>query len=243
MNKLIHLSAVAAVMLLAGCATHPKDVSTHERGWIGGLYKCAKTHAAVDNWLFGGDNIVYGIPPDLEHTQKTGILTTELGTKTPAYRSGLRSGDLILELDHQRVTSLPAFWSTIRAAHPSSLLPIKAYREGRTMEFDVEVGREKFKNRGTLMVGLPGFWQWLHPIPTRERPLFSLIALGWQGDDASPVEFDSVEEHYRHNSHPKDKQQGDDQDWRCWLAIIQVSKGKTILGQEPVMAGDAPLPH
>jgi phage terminase large subunit-like protein len=64
-----------------------------------------------------------------------------------------------------------------------------------------------------------------------------LVAAGWQHNDKTPVDFNSVEQRYRHSCNPKDKQQGDDEDWRCWLAILQVSKGKTILGQEPVAAG------
>lgn len=235
MNKLIHLSMVVAIATFTGCSTHPKGAHIHERGWIGGRYKCAKAHANVANWISGGDHIIYSFPPDLDRTQASGILVTELGTNSPLYRAGLCAGDLILEVSHRPVPSLPAFWTRIHAARSGATLPVKAYRNGRTIECEVAVGREKYQQWATLAIGLPGFWECLHPVPTGERPLFSLIALGWQGEETSPVEFDSVKERYRRECHPKDGQKGEDRDWRGWLAIVQLSKAKTILSQESVV--------
>ncbi|MGA2751460.1 MAG: PDZ domain-containing protein [Verrucomicrobiota bacterium] len=241
MNTLIRLPIAVAAVLLAGCASHhPKEKPVHEQGWIGGRYKCAKPRATVANWLFGGDHLIYYYPPGLEESQKSGIFATELGTNTPAYRAGLRAGDLILELDHRPVTDLMSFRSAICAARPGASLPVKAWRDGQTEEYEIIVGRETFRHRGTLMVGLglpiPGFWDPPHLVPTREAPSVSLVAAGWEQNDKTPVDFNSVEQRYRHSCNPKDKPQGDDEEWRCWLAIFQVSKGKTILGQEPVAA-------
>ncbi len=239
MNTLIRLPIIVAALLLAGCASHPpKEEPIHEQGWIGGRYKCAKPRATLANWLFGGDHLIYCFPPELEHTQKSAIFAAELGTNTPAWLAGLRAGDLILELNHQPATELMAFRSAICAAQPGASLPVKVWRDGQTAEYNITVGREQFQHRGTLAVGvglpLPGFWDPPHLVPTQEAPSFSLVALGWARNDNSPVDFNSVEQRYRQSCHPKDKPKGDDEEWRCWLAIFQVSKGKTILGQEPV---------
>ena len=241
MNTLIRLSSVVAAVLLAGCASHPaKEEPVHEQGWIGGRYKCAKPRATVANWLFGGDHIIYCFPPELERAQKSGIFTAELGTNTPAYRAGLRAGDLILELDHQPATGLMAFRAAICAARPGSSLPVKAWRDGQTKEYNITVGRVTFRHRGTFAMGLglpePGFWDPPHLVPTREAPEFSLVALGWERNDHAQVDFNSVEQRYRQSCHPKDKPKGDDEEWRCWLAVFQVSKGKIILGQESAAA-------
>ena len=215
----------------------------HDRGWIGGGYKCAKPRPTLANWLFGGDHLIYCYPKPLEQTQKSAILVTELATNAPAYRAGLRAGDLILELNHQPVTDLPAFWKVVHASRPGAALPVKVWRKGRMLDCDVPVGVEKFRYQGVFAVGLPGFWKPLHLVPTREKPAFSLIALGWQRDDGPPVDFDSVEQRYRQDCNPKGKRQGNDGDWNCWLAILQVSKGKIILDQEPVAAADAAESH
>jgi hypothetical protein len=236
----VFLSAIMiASCLLSGCATHSKPEATHERGWIGGRYKCAKARPTAANWISGGKHIIYCFPKELEQSQKSGVLAVEMGTNTPAYRAGLRAGDLILQLSHESVTSLPDFLSTISAARPGATLPVKAYRSGQTIECDITVGREKYQHYGTVMVGLPLFLEPPHLIPTREKPTLSLVAVGWEGSDSSPVEFDTVEQRYRHVCSPKTEQRGSDQDWRFWLAIFQVVKGKTILTQESVEASNA----
>ena len=244
MNTLIRWSTLVATVLLVGCATtHPKEEPVHEQGWIGGRYQLAKSHFTASDWVFGVEAINC-FPPTLEHNWKAGILTDALGTNTPAFRAGLREGDLILEIARQPVTRLHDFWGVIRATPPGATLPVKSYREGKILDFDVTVGREKFRHQGTFMVGLPGYWPPPHPIPTRDAPNFSLVALGWQRDETPPVEFDSVGQRYRASCHPKDKQEGDDDDWRCWLAIFQVVRSKKILAQEPVATTQtAPAAH
>src|SRR5208282_3591488 len=102
--------ALAAVLLLAGCATHPKEKPVHQRGWIGGRYERAKSGRTLSEMLFGAGHTIYSFPSALSNSQNAAILTTSLGTNTPAYLAGLREGDLILELGHQPVTDLPGFW-------------------------------------------------------------------------------------------------------------------------------------
>ncbi len=206
----------------------------HERGWFGGAYKLAKPRATFANWVSGGANILYCFPPELEKTQKTGIVVLELTTNSPAYRAGLREADLILELNHQPVLGFHGFWETVWAAKPGSLVPVKYYRDGKVMECEVKVGREKFRHQGTVMVGLPPVLEHPHLIPTRDNPSVSLVALGLSQSDDAPYNLDSPEEHYRHACHPKEEQKAWDQDWRFWLAIFQVTRSKSILAQEPV---------
>ena len=239
MKTLIHCTALVAAALMAGCATQPKPKAAaqpkpvHEQGWIGGNYKCAKPRATLANWLFGGKHIIYCYPAELEHTQKAGIFISALATNAPAYRAGLRPGDLILELDHQPVTGLRGFWTDVHAARPGAPLTVRAWRAGQTTNYDLIVGREKYWNVGTVALGLPGFWGPFHPVPTGEMPTFSLMALGWQRDDNPTFNFDSVEQRYRHDCFPKAKQEGANEDWRCWLAIMEVTRSKNIVGQEP----------
>jgi hypothetical protein len=234
----ICLEIMACASFFSGCASAPKEKPVakekpvFQRGWMGGSYKRAKPGHSVSDVLFGDDDTIYSFPPELAPARKAGILTTALDTNTPAYRAGLREGDLILELGHQQVTDLPGFWRIVTETRPGDSLPVKAYRAGQTINCTVTAGREKYQTEGTFMIGLPGFVEAFHPIPTRNAPTFSLVALGYEKNDDPPVEFGSVEQRYRRDCNSKDKQVGHDGDWSCWLAIVRVSKGKKILAQE-----------
>jgi membrane-associated protease RseP (regulator of RpoE activity) len=234
----VRLEIAACAVLISGCASAPKDKTVaqekpvHQRGWIGGSYKRAKAAHTVSDMLFGDGGAIYAFPPALTPTQKAGVLITALATNTPAYQAGLRAGDLILELDHQQVLDLPGFWQVVTETRPGATLPVKAYRDGQTMDYTVTAGREKFQEVGTFAVGLPGFIESFHPIPTREAPYVSLVALGYEKEEDRRVEFGSVREQYRHACNPKEKQEGQDGDWAFWLAIFRVSQGKKIVAQE-----------
>jgi len=236
---LIRLEMIAFAFVISGCASAPKDKPVakekpiHQRGWMGGSYERAKASRSVSDIVFGDDDTIYAFPSVLAPAQKAGILITALATNTPAYQAGLRAGDLILELGHQPVIDLPGFWQVVTESRPGAELPVKAYRGGQKTDYTVTVGREKYHEEGTFAVGLPGFIESFHPIPTREAPYFSLVALGYEKNDDPRVEFGSVREQYRRGCNPKDKQEGHDGDWACWLAIFRVSKGKTIVAQEP----------
>jgi hypothetical protein len=111
---------------------------------------------------------------------------------------------------------------------------VKAYRAGQTVECRITVGREKFKALGYFTIGLPGYWEPFHPVPTGESPHFSLMALGYEHPNNRPVDFTSTSEQYRQACHPKNHQTGYDADRRFWLAFFEVKTGKQILAQEVV---------
>jgi hypothetical protein len=230
-----HIAIIALTLLVAGCASNPKQKPVHEQGWIGGRYKWAKDGRGAAGILFGNDYpTIYSFPRSLQPAQPAGVLATRLETNTPAYQAGLREGDLILEAGHKQVTNLPQFWHDIASLPPGSSLPVKAYRDGKTTDFDITVGREKYRWEGSLSIGLPGFWGPLHLVPTPDAPSFSLGPLGWAHGSDVFANLDSVEARYKHECNPKAKIEGDREDWKFWLAILQVNKGQKILAQEPV---------
>jgi len=229
---------MACALLFSGCASTPKDKPVAQekpplqRGWIGGSYERAKAAHTWSDFLFGDDDTIYAFPTALTPARQAGILTTALSTNTPAYQGGLRAGDLILELGHQQVTDLPGFWRTVTESRPGAALAVKAYRAGQTIDCLVTVGREKYREEGMFGIAMPGYVESFHPIPTRNAPYFSLVALGYKKNDDARVEFGSVREQYRRACHPKEQQEGHDGDWSCWLATFWVSKAKKIVAQE-----------
>jgi len=234
MKTSVHYSILLAVALAAGCASEPKAKPVHEQGWMGGHYKCAQTRLTKCERFFGVSHIIEAFPPALANVVSAGILAISVDTNTPAYQGGLRAGDLILEVAHQPVTNLPVFWRTVRATPAGTAVPVKLYRAGKTTECEVVVGREKYTEEGTVTIGLPGFWQGFHPIPTPAAPNFSLMALGWRRELDQSAELDSVEDRFKVSCNPQFKPEGYDGEWKCWLAILEISKAQKITAQETV---------
>ena len=237
---LARIELLACVMALSGCASTPKEKSEakakpiHERGWVGGYYQKVKPGRSAADLLLGDDDTIYAYPAALKLSQSAAILTTGLATNTPAYRAGLRAGDLILELGHQKVTDLPDFWRIVTQTPPGAALAVKAYRAGQTKDYTIVAGREKYYEEGTFMIGFPGYIESFHLIPTRTAPRFSLVALGYEVNDDPPANLDSTVQRYYYECNPKYARQAHNDDWSCWLAIFRVTKGKNIVAQETV---------
>ena len=115
---------LAAAWLMGGSLVNAKESPEQQRGWIGGVYERTKNHCTTTEMLFGADHTRYSFPSPLAKSQSAGFLVTSLATNTPAYQAGLRPGDLILELDHQKVTEWPAFSQIITSTKPGATLPV-----------------------------------------------------------------------------------------------------------------------
>jgi membrane-associated protease RseP (regulator of RpoE activity) len=228
-------------ILPAGCATSkPKPVpeaeKVHERGWIGGEFKLAHRSSGW-NWFFGArEEFDSTYPRGLAQSNRAGILITALSTNAPTRLAGLREGDLILTLNQQPITTMKAFRQTVDRTQPGTSLPIAAWREGQSLECNVTVGRETFKNVGVFAVGLflprPGD---IGPFDLLPDPGFNLGVLGYDPTPEDRKELGSAKGIY-HRACKGGKYQPSDQDWRVWLAIFSVWKSKTILSQEAVPA-------
>jgi hypothetical protein len=212
----------ALLVLFSGCASGPpKAEITHQRGWIGGEYQLARP---ARFWHSSG--VVNAFPKALRPAQKAGLLVTALSTNTPASLAGLREGDLILQINHQPVTDLSSFRRTIDGTAPGTLLPVQAWRDGQTVEFNVPVGRETYRHLGSLGIGV--CWG---NLDLSFNPGFSLVVLGYESPTQDRAELGSVKSAYLRNCHPG-KYEPTDDDWAAWLVILRVSKGKTVLAQE-----------
>ncbi len=127
------------------------------------------------------------------------------------------------------------FRRTIDQTAPGTLLPVQAWRDGQTVEFNVPVGRETFRHLGTL-----GLWVGWEGLDLSFNPGFSLIVLGYDSSSEDRTELGSVKSTYLRNCH-SGKYEPTDDDWAAWLAILRLSKAKTILTQETVLP-PAPAP-
>jgi hypothetical protein len=202
-----------------------KEPTEHHRGWIGGDYKLVRRHW---NW-FMSDQAVVAFPKSLAETEKKGLLITALSTNTPAYIAGLREGDLILELDHEKVISVPDFREKIDQMKPGSLLTVRAFRAEDARDYDVTVGRETYRHQGVFGVSLLPIF---NAPNLKFNPSFSLIALGLTWDKGKRAELGSPEQVYRRECskehHPSDGH------WRAWVGLLFAEHSHEIRSQEIV---------
>src|SRR5207245_464693 len=113
----------------------------NERGWIGGEFR-----------------MVTAFPASFTNAPKAAILVRALNTNTPSGLAGIQEGDLILEANHQPTKKLSRFLSMIDHTKPGTLLPIKLWRDGQTMETSVRAGCETYNKTGMFMIGLLVFF-------------------------------------------------------------------------------------
>jgi len=212
--------AVLLAVSLTGCAgTKTKPLS--ERGWIGGDYVLAKP-ATWCRHLACAQGVSATLPDALKATQRAAIQITGLTSNTPAMAAGLKPGDFVLEVNHRRMTSWSAFRHTIDRSAPGSVVTVKAYRDGQTAEYQVPVGREKYRNGGNLSVILPTA---VHGWDLWPNPGFSVICVGYEPNPGLRKEL---------GSQPKPNDEVYDEGWQAYLVFLEVSHGKRVVAQEVV---------
>jgi serine protease Do len=58
----------------------------------------------------------------------------------PAHRAGMRSGDIIAEIDGRALTEVEILRSAIASRRPGQTLPVRVWREGEFLDLEVELG-------------------------------------------------------------------------------------------------------
>jgi hypothetical protein len=126
------------------------------------------------------------------------------------------------------MTRLKDFRALIDRSEPGSSLPMKVFRNGESIDYQVVVGRETFRHWGTFMIALPPI---LRAPDLWPNPDFSLIVLGYETYHQR-TELGSVESVYVRSCRPNYHPWNDD--WDTWLVIFKTSKSREILSQEIV---------
>jgi hypothetical protein len=192
---------IATTLLLVALTTGcASSRRMQERGWIGGEYKK-----------------VTG-----------GLLITRLSTNSPAARSGLREGDVVVRFAGKPANSMRSFRKEIDAAERGSHIPVEIAREGTTVSRDVLIGKEVYKPNRNITAGVLLSREWdLWP-----NPGFSLIALGYKRQDAR-LELDSPESCFKLAGRTSAASEGlrSREGWEIWLPVLGFSSRKQILAQ------------
>ncbi|HZV36534.1 MAG TPA: PDZ domain-containing protein, partial [Verrucomicrobiae bacterium] len=155
-------------------------------------------------------------PKSLTPRPKAGLLIVALSTNTPVYAAGLRTGDVIVQLDHEPIGYIKDFHRKIDALEPGASLSLTAWRDGQLLEPNVTIGRETFRYNGSVAIGIflnlsDGFNLW----PTHEDPRFSLLVLGCDFSSGKRrAEIDSVRNAYERKCNAKNVVEPVDGDYR-----------------------------
>jgi len=216
------LSAGLLALAVTGCATS-KDKPASQRGWIGGEYVLAKPNCCWTH-MSNPAGVSATLPCSLLATQWTAIQITGLTSNTPAMAAGLQTGDFVLEVNHQKMTSLSRFRHAIDHSEPGSVVTVKAYRDGQIAEYQVPVGREKYRGGGYFTITMPTV---VHGWDLWPNPGFSAICVGYEPNPGLRKEL---------GNHPKPGETVYDEGWQAYLVFMEVSHGKRIIAQESVPA-------
>ncbi len=221
MKNIITIGALCVLTaVLAGCASQ-KSKPLAQRGWIGGEYTLAKRGSFMTQFD-NGPGLARNLPKPLAQLRKCAIKITHLSTNTPAALAGLRPDDFIVELNHRPVTSLTAFRRTIDRSRPGTLLPVKAWRDGKFVEDLVPVGLESYRHGGYFSIAVPTV---VHRWDLWPNPGFSLVCIGYEPDPG--LRYDTGDE-------PRGSQVYD-RDWDAYLVFLEVSYGERVVAQEPMV--------
>jgi serine protease Do len=73
-------------------------------------------------------------------TQDKGIIVSDVTKDSPADKSEIKQGDIILKLNDKPVESVSEFRNTISLTEPGKKVKLEIFRDGQTLEKEVEVG-------------------------------------------------------------------------------------------------------
>ena len=78
-----------------------------------------------------------GYPPGIE-----GLIVTQIKPESPGAQSGVRIGDLLIELNHQKITKVSDYFAFIEKLKKEDLAQL-LFRRGNSQVFVVQFGKNK----------------------------------------------------------------------------------------------------
>jgi len=75
--------------------------------------------------------------PDAKIGTETGVYIVQIYTDSPATKSGLKEGDIITELEDQKIETMTQLISGLFKYRPGDTVKLSVIRDGRTMSFNV----------------------------------------------------------------------------------------------------------
>lgn len=129
--------------------------------------------------------------------RKTGALVSSVSPLSPALKTGLQPGDIILEMNGQKVSlrffeQVPAFYQQIAELNPTSTMTLKVLRDGKIHSFAVKMapleeflGREaEFRSLGVTVRHITTSMARARRYPNTQGVLVTGVRPGYIADEA-----------------------------------------------------------
>jgi S1-C subfamily serine protease len=98
-------------------------------------------------WIGAG---VQELTPELAESFKlgdaNGVLITEVIKNSPAEKSGIKTGDILLAIDTQPINNWSAMLETIANTPPGKIIAVEVARNGAKQTLQVKVGKRPQAN-------------------------------------------------------------------------------------------------
>jgi serine protease Do len=68
-----------------------------------------------------------------------GVIVSDVDRRSPAERAGIRVGDIILEVNGDKINSEEELFAILSDASPGDLLKLKVYREKKILDLELKL--------------------------------------------------------------------------------------------------------
>lgn len=169
------------------------------------------------------------MPETIRQEQSGAVLVSRLDGKTPLEEAGIREGDLLFRVGDGKITCTEELRSVVDALPPGETVTLGIFRDGAAIEKPVRIGRESYRQVGTLSVGLR-----LSPeVRVTSGPDISLLSVVSFKCGHERVSLQGPRAVYLARIRP-DPEPPENLLWDLWVGIIGVGRSESILKQETV---------
>jgi len=240
MRKYIKLTISIGIIILIfssiGCSSTKLN---YQRGWIGGTYLEANNsfiRKISRNYFKDNSDTVPALPNEVNKKQKNAVLVSRIYKNTPIAASGIKEGDLILQINDKPIRNIKTLRKITDDISPGAEVMFTVYRKGEILEYPVIIGKETYQKWHTLNLGF-GFGSELDLIPNPDFNIFSIISYK---KNNNRLELNSPEFEYLKSINTSSKEQfvkneeASYEGWNMWFVFFGFGGKKTILTQEAI---------
>lgn len=232
----ISIEIIILIFYSIGCSS---TKSNYQRGWIGGTYLEANNsfiRKISRNYFKDNSDTVPALPNEVKKNQTKAILVSRIYKNTPIAASGIKEGDLILEINDKQIDNIKALRKITDDIKPGTEVMFTVYRKGKILKYPVIVGKESYQKWHTFSLGL-GFGSELDIIPNPDFNIFSIISYK---NNNNRLELNSPEFEYFKSINTSSKEQfvknkeASYEGWNMWLVFFGFGGKKIIHTQEAI---------
>lgn len=232
----ISIGIIILIFSSIGCSSTKLK---YQRGWIGGNYLEANNsfiRKISRNYFKDNSDTIPALPKEVENKQKKAVLVSRIYKNTPIASSGIKEGDLILEINNKPIRNIKILRKITDDITPGAEIMFKVYRKGEIINYPVIIGKETYQKWKTLSLGF-GFGSELDLIPNPDFNIFSIISYK---NNNNRLELNSPEFEYLESINISSKEQFERnqeasyEGWNMWLVFFGFGGKKTILEQEVI---------